>query len=98
MSEEVLTEPAPPAERPSARDRLVAFVASAATRGDVLELTAGEAKELLEPELVTLEELERRHVLDVLRFLGGNKSQASRVLGIDRRTLYRKLGAWNRGE
>jgi transcriptional regulator of acetoin/glycerol metabolism len=27
----------------------------------------------------------------VLELLGGNKSQAARVLGVDRRTLYRRL-------
>jgi two-component system response regulator AtoC len=43
---------------------------------------------------LTLDEVERRHVLDVLRALGGNKAEAARVLGIGRKTLYRKLEAW----
>jgi DNA-binding NtrC family response regulator len=42
-------------------------------------------------ELVTLEELERRYILKVLKATGGNKARAARVLGLDRRTLYRKL-------
>jgi two-component system response regulator HydG len=41
--------------------------------------------------IVSLEELERRYVLQVLRVVGGNKSQAAQLLGLDRRTLYRKL-------
>jgi two-component system response regulator AtoC len=43
-------------------------------------------------ELVTLEELERRYVGRVLEAVGGNKSSAARVLGLDRTTLYRMLG------
>jgi DNA-binding NtrC family response regulator len=39
----------------------------------------------------TLEELERRYILRVLDAVGGNKSQAAQILGLDRRTLYRKL-------
>jgi two-component system response regulator HydG len=42
-------------------------------------------------ELVTLDELERRYIQRVLKMLGGNKSRAAQVLGLDRRTLYRKL-------
>jgi two-component system response regulator HydG len=42
-------------------------------------------------ELVTVEELERRYVLKVLAMVGGNKSRAAQVLGLDRRTLYRRL-------
>ncbi len=42
-------------------------------------------------EMVTLEELNRLYVRKVLAAVGGNKSQAARVLGIDRRSLYRRL-------
>jgi len=42
-------------------------------------------------ELVPLEELERRYILRVLEALNGNKSLASQTLGLDRKTLYRKL-------
>ncbi|HYN86842.1 MAG TPA: sigma-54 dependent transcriptional regulator [Pyrinomonadaceae bacterium] len=39
----------------------------------------------------TLEELERQHILRVLRETGGNRERAAVVLGISARTLYRKL-------
>jgi two-component system response regulator HydG len=39
----------------------------------------------------TLSQLERSHIGRVLSAAGGNKTQAARVLGLDRRTLYRKL-------
>jgi two-component system response regulator HydG len=38
-----------------------------------------------------LAEIERRHILQVLEAVDGNKSMAARVLGLDRKTLYRKL-------
>ncbi len=45
-------------------------------------------------DFVTLEELERRYTLKVLSALQGNKTQTAKVLGIERKTLYRKLDAW----
>ena len=45
-------------------------------------------------EMPTLETLERRYVHRVLKVVGGNKTQAAKVLGVDRRTLYRKLERW----
>ena len=41
-------------------------------------------------ELPSMDELERRHILRVLEAVGGNKTRAAKVLGFDRRTLYRK--------
>ncbi|HZI08778.1 MAG TPA: sigma 54-interacting transcriptional regulator, partial [Myxococcus sp.] len=52
-------------------------------------------KEAPEPadvsELVTLEELERRYIHRVLDTVGGSRTLAARILGVDRKTLYRKL-------
>jgi DNA-binding NtrC family response regulator len=42
-------------------------------------------------ELFSLEEMERRYIRKVLAAVGGNKTQAARILGLDRRTLYRRI-------
>jgi DNA-binding NtrC family response regulator len=42
-------------------------------------------------ELVTLEEVEKRHIFRVLEAVGGNRSLAAKTLGLDRTTLWRKL-------
>jgi len=39
--------------------------------------------------LPTLDEVERRYLLHVLKAAGGNRKQAAEILGINRRTLYR---------
>jgi DNA-binding NtrC family response regulator len=39
---------------------------------------------------ITLRELEERYIEAILRLTGGNKVQAARILGIDRKTLYRR--------
>jgi DNA-binding NtrC family response regulator len=46
-------------------------------------------------EVVTLEQLEKSYILRVLSLMGGNKSQAAQLLGVDRRTLYRKLARYD---
>jgi len=42
-------------------------------------------------ELAPLEEIDRRYILHVLESVGGNRTLAARTLGLDRKTLYRKL-------
>jgi Nif-specific regulatory protein len=42
-------------------------------------------------EMLSLKEAERQHILRVLERCGGNKTQACRILGIGRATLYAKL-------
>jgi len=37
-----------------------------------------------------LMEMERQHILQILQQTGGNRSEAARRLGIERKTLYRK--------
>ena len=49
-------------------------------------------------ELLTLEEVERRHVLRVLEASHGNRTDAAKILGLDRKTLYRKLLRWGVGD
>lgn len=48
-------------------------------------------------ELLSMEEVERRHVLQVLDAVKGSRSEAARALGFDRRTLYRKLKSYGVG-
>ena len=45
-------------------------------------------------ELVPLDEIERRYVLRVLVEVGGKRGVAAQILGVDRKTLYRKLSRW----
>lgn len=42
--------------------------------------------------LVPLDEMERKYIQRVLDAVGGHRAQAARILGIDRKTLFRKLG------
>ena len=43
--------------------------------------------------LVSLAELEQRYIVHVLQMVGNNRTRAARLLGLDRKTLYRKLKA-----
>ena len=45
-------------------------------------------------DLVPLEEVERRYILHVLDSANGNRTLAARTLGLDRKTLYRKLSQY----
>jgi DNA-binding NtrC family response regulator len=42
-------------------------------------------------ELLPMHEVERRYIQSVLERVRGNKTQAAKLLGFDRRTLYRKI-------
>jgi two-component system response regulator AtoC len=42
-------------------------------------------------ELLTLDEVNHRYVRQVLAAVGGNKTRAAQILGIDRRSIYRRL-------
>ena len=42
-------------------------------------------------EILTLEEVDRRYIARAIALLDGNKSRAADMLGVDRRTLYRRL-------
>jgi len=41
--------------------------------------------------MMSLQELQKRHVMRVLEHVGGNKSQAAERLGISRATIYQLL-------
>ena len=47
--------------------------------------------EITEDHLLSLAELEQAYILKVLERTSGNKVRAAEILGIDRKTLYRKL-------
>jgi two-component system, NtrC family, response regulator AtoC len=55
-------------------------------KDDVRGLTVEQDK------LPPLAEVERRYIRHVLSEVGGNKRRAANILGIGRRTLYRRLG------
>ncbi len=46
------------------------------------------------PSSKTLEEMEKEHILRVLAETDGNQSQAATVLGINRKTLYKKISKY----
>lgn len=48
--------------------------------------------------LVPMDQVERQHILRVLRAVGGHRTQAAKILGLDRKTLYRKLESYDQAE
>ena len=48
-------------------------------------------------ELLTLEDLEKRHIERVLEITGGNRPKAAELLGINVSTVYRKIEKYNIG-
>jgi two-component system, NtrC family, response regulator AtoC len=51
----------------------------------------------LAEDMPSLAELSRRYAAHVLQHVGGNKSEAARLLEVDRKTLYKLLGAAGEG-
>jgi DNA-binding NtrC family response regulator len=49
-------------------------------------------------ELVPIQEMERRYILQVLEAVDDNKTLAAKILGLDRKTLYRKLRQYGEGD
>ena len=46
-------------------------------------------------ELLTLDELEKRHINRVLEVTGGNRPKAAKILGVNVTTVYRKIEKYN---
>jgi two-component system, NtrC family, response regulator HydG len=46
----------------------------------------------------TMEDIERHYILETLKLTNGDREQASKILGIGERTLYRKLKEYGQGE
>ncbi len=51
----------------------------------------GETQDRSRDDLIPLDEAERNHIMTVLRATGGNQTQAAFILGIERKTLARKI-------
>jgi transcriptional regulator with PAS, ATPase and Fis domain len=45
--------------------------------------------------MLTLDELEKRHIKRVLEVTGGNRPKAAKILGINVTTVYRKIEKYN---
>jgi two-component system response regulator AtoC len=61
--------------------------------GDLPEPVRGQSGDVTGQDeiLMSVEELQKRHVMRVLEHVGGNKSQAAEILGISRATIYQLL-------
>ncbi|MDR7150565.1 DNA-binding NtrC family response regulator [Hydrogenophaga palleronii] len=55
----------------------------------------GMASESQEPLPTDLHALEKRHILNVLESVQGDKTRAAHLLGVSRRTLERRVAEWN---
>jgi DNA-binding NtrC family response regulator len=88
-------------ELENAIERAVAFArGNAITPDDLPERvrTSGGASALIARSVeqnLSLRDLEREYILEVMRRTGGNKSRAAELLGLDRKTLYRRLDEYN---
>jgi two-component system NtrC family response regulator len=60
-----------------------------------LELVGAMKEKSSNAPFPTLREVEREHIIKVLNFVNGRRKQAAELLGIGRKTLYRKLQALN---
>lgn len=69
------------------------------TPGQCLTGNATQSPDAINPANVEtpflLDEVEKHHILKVLEMEKGNKSAAARILGVSRKTLERKVKAWN---
>src|SRR2546422_851350 len=67
-------------------------ILSGAEKSEVIESRSGQAAATTpQAAPVTLEQLEREHILRILKESDGNRERAAAILGISSRTLYRKL-------
>jgi DNA-binding NtrC family response regulator len=74
-------------------ERAITFNDTGVIRADELEF--GDEGDLAAPAAASsaagsLDQMEKDHIIRVLRETGGNKKRAAEILGIERRTLYNK--------
>ena len=70
------------------------------SKGDVIGLHDLPSDLMVLPRLSgkRVEDVEREHILKVLKETGGQRSKAAEILGVDPKTLYRKLRSYGQGE
>jgi two-component system response regulator HydG len=85
-------------------ERAVALTESVLVQSEDLPAIVRERRATSEDDLgiavargLTLDELEREYIKRVLAAEGGNKTRAAQRLGLDRKTLYRKLEEYSAG-
>ncbi len=85
-------------------ERAIALTESALVQSEDLPAIVRERRATSEDDLgaavargLTLDELEREYIKRVLAAEGGNKTRAAQRLGLDRKTLYRKLEEYAAG-
>jgi len=66
-------------------------ILGSATRGIIADRSSAAAAAAPHSAPRTLEELEREHILEVLKQSDGNRERTAAILGISSRTLYRKI-------
>jgi DNA-binding NtrC family response regulator len=66
---------------------------------DLPESIRGQSRDAAAPDdgMISLDELQKRHMIRVLERVGGNKSQAAEILGISRATIYQLLAQTRHG-
>ncbi|HSG39108.1 MAG TPA: sigma 54-interacting transcriptional regulator, partial [Thermoanaerobaculia bacterium] len=57
---------------------------------DLIRSLLGTTPSQTAPEPLDLATMERRHISKIIKLAGGNKSEAAKILGVDRKTLQRK--------
>jgi len=80
------------------RNKIMAYTIRCLSCGDthVCNTPPPELKD--DQEIVSLKTLEIRHIRAALFHLNGNKTKAAKMLGINRRSLYRRLDAAKSGK
>ncbi len=82
-------------ELKNALERAVTFNDTGVIQADELELGDPDSKEpvVVQADRVdsaSLDQMEKEHIIRILRETGGNKKKAAEILGIERRSLYNK--------
>lgn len=73
------------------------------TQGNIIDVvdlpellkSTGSIESEADEDMLSLQQLQNRHVAKVLERVGGNKARASEILGISRTTMYEIISKWN---